>query len=336
VLRLLLRTAKKTPIAAYVDTGAQVTVISASAARRAGILHLMDRRYAGRATGVGHCKVLGRIPARHVYFFLGGECHDGDDEGGGDEVEMDGPALTVLEGTVTQGVDVLLGLDVLQDWEAEIRMGAQKSITVKKRRTKSSSSGDKGGGGKSGNNLVVIPFVRGGRKVSASVRSQERKEERYPSDDVVHSKSSIGRHSKPMHYSSAPRPTSRMNKTVPKKTSLPRSYAQHHHQHHSHHHHQQQQQQQHHLHHRSRPPSALEDEDFSPTASDIESDLDMLEQSSHETDEEESETLPQRLDDGLLSSSLGDDEDEESDDDDFLQDVEDEDADDVHFDMSGL
>jgi hypothetical protein len=62
----------------------------------------------------------------------------------------------------------------------------------------------------------------------------------------------------------------------------------------------------------------------------------MLEQSSHETDEEESETLPQRLEDGLLSSSLGDDEDEESDDDDFLQDVEDEDADDVHFDMSGL
>jgi Aspartyl protease len=55
-----------------VDTGAQVTVISAAVAERAGIYHLMDRRYAGRATGEGHCVVLGRIQARHVYFFLGG------------------------------------------------------------------------------------------------------------------------------------------------------------------------------------------------------------------------------------------------------------------------
>ena len=61
----------KTAMAAYVDTGAQVTIISAAAAKRAGIYHLMDRRYAGRATGVGHCKVLGRIPARHVHFILG-------------------------------------------------------------------------------------------------------------------------------------------------------------------------------------------------------------------------------------------------------------------------
>ena len=58
-------------MAAYVDTGAQVTVISAAAAKRVGIYHLIDRRYTGRATGVGHCKVLGRIPAQNVYFMLG-------------------------------------------------------------------------------------------------------------------------------------------------------------------------------------------------------------------------------------------------------------------------
>ena len=73
---------KKTPVAAYVDTGAQVTVISAAAAKRAGIYHLMDRRYAGRATGVGHCRVLGRIPARHVYFLLGGGDKEEEEDGG--------------------------------------------------------------------------------------------------------------------------------------------------------------------------------------------------------------------------------------------------------------
>lgn len=131
-------------------------------------------------SGVGHCKVLGRIPARHVYFNLGEDyCEDGNGAGhfedmrGGDSgdllddifdewdhpddhqessnsVQMDGPALTVLEGTVTPGVDVLLGLDVLQDWEAEISMGQKQSITVKKRRRGSSFKG--------GNSSVVIPF----------------------------------------------------------------------------------------------------------------------------------------------------------------------------------
>lgn len=48
---------------AFVDTGAEVTVMSAKAAQRAGLLHLLDRRYAGRATGVGSCRVLGRLPA---------------------------------------------------------------------------------------------------------------------------------------------------------------------------------------------------------------------------------------------------------------------------------
>lgn len=174
---------KTTSVSAYVDTGAQVTVISAAAAKRAGIYHLMDRRYAGRATGVGHCRVLGRIPARHVYFLLGGneDKQDDDDDdwrdvrgGGGSNtsydpqdksnssknvmVQMDGPALTVLEGTVTKGVDVLLGLDVLQDWEAEIRMGSNKSITVREKKRR-------------GGAFVVIPFATSSNKDGASLRS---------------------------------------------------------------------------------------------------------------------------------------------------------------------
>lgn len=184
-----------TAVSAYVDTGAQVTVISAAAAKRVGIYHLMDRRYAGRATGVGHCRVLGRIPARHVYFLLGGneeqvdddddDCHRYNDNedyyprrdvrgGGGTSydrvqdnssrgsvmVQMDGPALTVLEGTVTKGVDVLLGLDVLQDWEAEIRMGSNKSITVREKKRRGGAS-------------VVIPFATSSttKDAGASLRS---------------------------------------------------------------------------------------------------------------------------------------------------------------------
>ena len=137
-----------TPIAAYVDTGAQVTVISASAARKVGILHLIDRRYAGRATGVGECRVLGRIDAGCVKFILGDDDDDDccrsidessssrNDESGrsNNRIEMEGPALTVLEGTVTPGVDMLLGLDVLQDWEATIQIGKRRScIMVRKR-----------------------------------------------------------------------------------------------------------------------------------------------------------------------------------------------------------
>lgn len=228
----------KTSVAAYVDTGAQVTVISASAARRAGIYHLMDRRYAGRATGVGHCKVLGRIPARHVYFILGheGGCRTDEDE---DEyrddddgmVEMDGPALTVLEGTVTQGVDVLLGLDVLQDWEAEIRMGPKrKSITVKKRR---------------GGSSVVIPF--------ASPAPQ------YPSGNDRHkARRSVGggarRHH---HHRSHLRIATGGNNGHGRHAKI-----------------------------EDDDISFDGDEDFSPADSDIESDLDLLDQSGHEFPEE--------------------------------------------------
>jgi len=198
----------KTPMAAYVDTGAQVTIISASAAKRAGIYHLMDRRYAGRATGVGHCKVLGRIPARHVYFLLGedhhdnlGSCHDGgyygnDYRGGGGEccfdngeqenksntVQMDGPALTVLEGTVTQGVDILFGLDVLQDWEACVSLGPTKSITVKKRRNRNNgivASSRHGSSDCADGDSVMIPFARP-KKTHHEERVGGKAAERYP------------------------------------------------------------------------------------------------------------------------------------------------------------
>jgi len=273
-------------MATYVDTGAQVTIISASAAKRAGIYHLIDRRYAGRATGVGQCRILGRIPARHVYFLLGeGRCdeegveqdydedwaEEGYPRGGNQEdvsnngrgVQMDGPALTVLEGTVTQGVDILLGLDVLQDWDAEIRMGKKKSITVHKRGNGSSGSG------------VVIPFV------SSSIDLQRR---RHRSSDTRYSHS---------------RPTHRRREYYP------------------------------------------EDHDhiLTSSTSDIESDLDLLDQSGHEFPEDiyissrSSRNIDELLNDASSDATGSDIDDDENDD--YLQYVDDE-KEDVEIDMAGL
>ena len=111
---------------AFVDTGAEVTVLSAEAAQRAGLLHLLDRRYAGRATGVGSCRVLGRLPAGCATLVLGRECGNvagGDGEEDADTIiAMPCPQLTVLEETGTEEVDLLIGLDVLDEYGASISL----------------------------------------------------------------------------------------------------------------------------------------------------------------------------------------------------------------------
>jgi len=309
-----LSTVQNTSIAAYVDTGAQVTVISASAARRAGILHLMDRRYAGRATGVGHCRVLGRIPARHVYFFLGDDevsCRRGDvKEQNEAAVQMDGPALTVLEGTVTKGVDMLLGLDVLQDWDAEIRMGADKSITVKKKKGKLQVR-----------DSIVIPFVsQHGEKTRHSniSRTHGMKDGQHDKEHRLHS-NAISHQSKARQYSAskAPAKSSPHHGRYSRNSSIATRF--------------------HRRHHDSETASSEDDDEyFSPTTSDIESDLDMLEKSSHDVDDldedTDSEILPRDIDNEMLSKMK----EEDDDDDGYLHDIEDEDSDQGHFDMSGL
>ncbi|XP_010252984.1 PREDICTED: DNA damage-inducible protein 1 [Nelumbo nucifera] len=49
------------PLKAFVDSGAQSTIISKSCAERCGLLRLLDRRYKGVAHGVGQSEILGRI-----------------------------------------------------------------------------------------------------------------------------------------------------------------------------------------------------------------------------------------------------------------------------------
>lgn len=59
-------TVNGTPLKAFIDSGAQMTIMSRSCAERCGLLRLMDTRWQGTAVGVGSAKILGE--------FLGGQC----------------------------------------------------------------------------------------------------------------------------------------------------------------------------------------------------------------------------------------------------------------------
>eukprot|EP00611_Tribonema_gayanum_P030575 TRINITY_DN8561_c0_g1_i2.p1 TRINITY_DN8561_c0_g1~~TRINITY_DN8561_c0_g1_i2.p1 ORF type:complete len:251 (+),score=107.34 TRINITY_DN8561_c0_g1_i2:117-869(+) len=90
-------------VRAFVDTGAQVTVMSAPCAARCGLLGQLDKRYAGRAVGVGSARILGRIPDAHLRVantYL--SC-----------------AITVIEHAE---MDLLLGLDMLRKYECDISL----------------------------------------------------------------------------------------------------------------------------------------------------------------------------------------------------------------------
>lgn len=50
-------------IQAFVDSGAQSTIISKGLADKIGLSRLIDTRYAGMAMGIGTSKILGRVHA---------------------------------------------------------------------------------------------------------------------------------------------------------------------------------------------------------------------------------------------------------------------------------
>ena len=84
-----------TPIDAFVDSGAQSTIMSKACAERCNVTRLIDDRWSGIAQGVGTQKILGRIHLCQVQI----------------ENDFFPSSFNVLE---QQPMDMLLGLDMLK------------------------------------------------------------------------------------------------------------------------------------------------------------------------------------------------------------------------------
>ena len=84
------------PIKAFVDSGAQMTIMSLGCAQRLGLERLIDRRFQGTAKGVGTQQIIGKVHQAPITIA---------------DVSMP-CAITVLE--KEQDIDFIFGLDMLK------------------------------------------------------------------------------------------------------------------------------------------------------------------------------------------------------------------------------